>query len=92
MSETRIIWLAIAGTSGLTVWRAIRTQTDPIPQLAGIGVTGVFLLMIAELQPKLASGFAMLFGIAYALNWDQLPALPDTVAEQIDPADRKFLE
>lgn len=70
MNEKRVIWTVVAGTAMLTVWRAVRTTTDPTPQLAGIGATGVMLLFMAEVAPKLASGFAVLFGLAYALAWE----------------------
>lgn len=72
----RVIWLTVLGTAGLTVWNAVRNQYDPIPRLAGIGATGLFLLVGAEVAPKLAGAFAVLFGIAYALNYQEMKPIP----------------
>lgn len=77
MDEKRVIWVVIAGTALLTGWKAIRTKSDPIPQLAGIGATGVILLFMAEAAPKLASSFAVLFGVAYAYGYEPSGPIPD---------------
>lgn len=78
MKEKRLIWMMVLGTSGLTVWRSLRTKTDPIPQLAGIGAAGVMLLFASEINPKIASGFAVLMSLAFALAWEptQITELP----------------
>ena len=74
MDDKRIIWTVLFGAAALTGWRHIRTGSDPIPQLAGIGATGIMLLITAEFAPKLGSGFAILLAITLALNWDTLPS------------------
>lgn len=75
MSEKRIIWTVVGGASLLVGWRTIRTGSDPIPQLVGIGAAGIMLLFTAEIAPKLASGLAVLLGISLAYNWDKLPTV-----------------
>jgi len=77
MSEKRIIWTVIGGAAILVGWRSIRTASDPIPQLAGVGAAGIMLLFTAEIAPKLGSGLAVLMGIALALNWEQLPTVKE---------------
>lgn len=74
MNPTRTIWVVIGGAGLLTGWRAIRTGTDPIPQWAGIGAAGVMLLFLAEFAPKFASGFSVLLGITFALNYQPIAA------------------
>lgn len=75
MNPKRTIWTVVFGASLLVGYRAFRTGTDPIPQLAGVGTAGIMLLFLAEPAPKLASGFAVLMALTLALNWDQLPAM-----------------
>lgn len=74
MDPKQTVWTMIGGTSLLVGYRALRDGVDPIPQLAGIGATGIILLFVAEAAPKLAAGFAVLVGITFALNWDITPA------------------
>ena len=69
MSEKRTIWAVIGGAAVLTGYRTLRTGSDPIPQLAGIGAAGVMLLFVAEITPKFASGLAVLMGVAFAYSW-----------------------
>lgn len=75
VNPKRTIWTVIFGASMLTGYRALTTQSDPIPQLAGIGAAGIMLLFLAEPAPKLASGFAVLMAITLALNWDIQPRI-----------------
>lgn len=77
MSDKRIIWSVIGGTSILVGWRTIRSGNDPIPQLVGIGGAGLMLLFAAEIAPKLASGLAVLLGISFALSWEKLPTIAE---------------
>lgn len=70
MNPKRTVWVVIAGSGILVGYRALKTGSDPIPQLAGIGAAGLILLFGAEIAPKLASGLAVLLGISLALNWD----------------------
>jgi hypothetical protein len=74
MNPTRTIWAVIFGAGLLTGYRALRTGSDPIPQWAGIGAAGIMLLFLAEVSPKLASGFSVLLAISLALNYNQLEA------------------
>lgn len=69
MNEKRIIWAVVTGTGLLVGWRTVRTGNDPVPQLAGIGATGVILLLTAEVAPKLASAIAVLVGISFTFGW-----------------------
>lgn len=71
MDPKRTVWTVIFGAGLLVGYRSLKEGNDPIPQLAGIGATGVILLFLAEPLPKVASGFAVLMGVALALNWDQ---------------------
>jgi hypothetical protein len=68
MTPKRTIWVVVFGAGMLTGYRALKTGTDPIPQLAGIGAAGIILLFLAEPAPQLASGFAVLLAITLALN------------------------
>lgn len=88
MNETRLIWTVIIGAAGLTVYRSIRETNDPIPQLAGIGATGAMLLLMAEVQPKLASSFAVLIGIVFALNWEQTKPRSQQITELLTDPNR----
>lgn len=88
MNPTRLIWTVIVGTSGLTVYRAIREKSDPIPQLAGIGTTGAILLLLGEIQPKFAASFAVLLAIVFAVNWDQTPMQMGKIESVIMAPDR----
>jgi hypothetical protein len=71
VSDKRLILTVGTGLALLIGWRALRTGTDPIPQLAGTGAVTLALLFAAEAAPKLASGFAVLLAVAFALNYQQ---------------------
>jgi hypothetical protein len=66
----RTVWVVVGGASLLTGYRAITRGFDPIPQLAGIGASGVILLFLAEPFPKFAASIAVMLGATLALNWD----------------------
>lgn len=81
MDGKKTVWVVVGATSLLVGYRALSEHYDPIPQLAGIGATGVILLFVAEPFPKFAASLAVLMGLTLALNWDSIdrivPSGPD---------------
>jgi hypothetical protein len=70
MDGKQTVWVVVGATSILTGYRALTTGFDPIPQLAGIGASGVILLFLAEPAPKFAASLAVLMGLTLVLNWE----------------------
>lgn len=84
MDGKQTVWAVIGGASLLVGYRALNEGYDPIPQLAGIGASGVILLFMADPFPKLASSFAILMGLTLALNWDNIGRLVPTGPDKPD--------
>ena len=72
---SRTVWTVLGAVSILVGYRAVTDGYDPIPQLAGIGASGIVLLFLADPFPKFAGSLAMLLAVSLALNWDNIPRL-----------------